>query len=98
VSKDNCQIAGVCWRNGLLDPNESCRSCNISKSKKDWTVAGVGAACQDGNPCVVGDACGSDGKCAAGKDKDCNDGDDCTKDACDAVTGGCTNAPIAGCF
>ncbi|MSP91231.1 MAG: hypothetical protein EXR79_05450 [Myxococcales bacterium] len=58
----------------------------------------VGGPCQDGVACTASDVCGGDGKCAPGKSKACNDGDDCTTDACDTLTGGCLNTPVAGCF
>lgn len=45
------------------------------------------AACDaDGSVCTVGDTCAA-GKCAAGKTRDCDDGNPCTKDTCDKATG-----------
>ncbi|GEM_PF-380356 len=52
--------------------------------------------CDDGNACTSGDTCQA-AKCVAGIEKKCNDGDDCTKDACDANTGKCGASPIVGC-
>ncbi|MSP91509.1 MAG: hypothetical protein EXR79_06870 [Myxococcales bacterium] len=54
------------------------------------------AACDDGDGCSVNDQC-QEGKCAAGPLKTCADLDTCTADACDAKSGGCTFAKIAGC-
>lgn len=53
------------------------------------------AGCSDGSPCTTSDACVG-GKCA-GVTKDCSDGDPCTTDSCDAKTGTCKYAKIAGC-
>ena len=57
------------------------------------------AAAMAGAPCVgdVGDACSvlrcSAGACVEFDRVDCDDQDACTTDACDAVTGGCSNTP-----
>ena len=54
----------------------------------------VEAACTaDGDVCTA-DACVS-GVCKAGGPKDCDDGNGCTVDTCDAKTGDCKNAPMA---
>lgn len=44
--------------------------------------------CTDGDPCSVGDTCAG-GKCASGKQIDCNDNNKCTVEFC-AKPGGCT--------
>ena len=49
------------------------------------------APCSDSSNCTQGDAC-EDGKCAAGKPKECVDGNLCTDDGCNANTG-CVNTP-----
>ena len=42
-------------------------------------------ACDDGDPCTVGDACGG-GKCLAGaRPLDCDDGNECIKNYCKDV-------------
>jgi hypothetical protein len=50
--------------------------------------------CSTGNPCTVGDAC-AQGVCAPGSARTCEDGDPCTFDSCDPVSG-CDNPSIAG--
>jgi hypothetical protein len=50
----------------------------------------VDAACDDGNPCTLDDAC-SLGACAAGAPKTCDDGNACTTDQCDAQSGDCAH-------
>ncbi len=50
------------------------------------------APCSDGNACTVGDVCGG-GTCG-GSPRDCNDGNDCTRDECN-VSVGCFSTPVA---
>ena len=72
------------------DDGNSCTldSCDpVSAACKN--VAQTGTACNDGNLCTIGDVC-KDGACAAGKAKDCDDGDYCTADLCKAESG-CVN-------
>ena len=52
--------------------------------------------CSDANPCTVGDFCQA-GACNSGGPKVCNDGDVCTADSCDKVTGACVFSGIPGC-
>ena len=55
------------------------------------------AVCDDGNACTAGDVCGS-GACKAGKATDCSDGNPCTNDSCNPVSGACqTSANTAAC-
>jgi hypothetical protein len=49
-------------------------------------------ACDDGNACTVGEVC-SGGSCGGGAPKDCSDGNPCTTDACNPVTGACSLVP-----
>lgn len=53
------------------------------------------AQCSDDDECTSQDTCGG-GNCV-GTPKACSDGDPCTADSCDAKTGKCANAAIAGC-
>jgi hypothetical protein len=52
-----------------------------------------GGGCDDGSACTVNDVCVA-GKCAAGPAANCNDGNLCTDDVCDPVTG-CQHFPNA---
>lgn len=52
----------------------------------------VGALCDDGNPCTLGDACQVDASCE-GTLKVCTDGNPCTVDSCDTNTGLCQAEP-----
>ena len=57
----------------------------------------VGVACSDGNPCTLGDVCVMDpvsGAVSCQGVPKCDDGNLCTADYCDPVTGLCQNPPI----
>jgi hypothetical protein len=51
------------------------------------------ASCNDGNACNGGETC-QRGVCTAGTPPNCDDGDPCTIDTCDAATG-CQHAAVA---
>lgn len=53
-----------------------------------------GAACDDANACTTGDVCVS-GSCQGGLPVNCDDGQECTVDSCDASTGACIYSPVA---
>jgi len=50
--------------------------------------------CSDGDACSSGDVCAA-GKCLAGKKVLCDDGNQCTLNACDPAVG-CTTKPVVG--
>ncbi len=79
-----CDDGKPCTKDAC-DPKTGC----VSTPLKD------GDACEDGSKCTGKDACQS-GKCVPGAKVVCNDGDICTLDSCDPVTG-CKASPIAGC-
>lgn len=54
----------------------------------------AGSPCNDGSACTTGDAC-SEGACAGGPAPSCDDGNECTADACDDALG-CTHGWSAG--
>jgi len=62
-------------------------SCNGSGR---CTHTQVNAACSDGDPCNGVETCNVGSGCVAGTAPDCDDGDLCTQDDCDADLG-CTN-------
>ena len=74
---------------GVCDPAETC--------------TGVGASCPtddllDAVPCLDGDVCNGAEACVVGvcqsmASLDCDDGDACTADSCDGITG-CAHDPI----
>ena len=80
-----CDDAEVCTKDSCSAANGSCVNTPLY------------AACDDGNACTVGDACGATktGKhtCLPGKTVPCSDGKACTFDACDANKG-CVFKPL----
>ncbi len=50
-------------------------------------------ACNDGDVCTTGEACDA-GTCGGGAPLDCDDGDKCTADSCNSITG-CAHSPIS---
>ncbi len=55
-----------------------------------------GSSCVDANACTSPDSCDGSGICSSGSPLDCHDGDPCTADSCDEISG-CANAPIPEC-
>lgn len=52
-----------------------------------------GAPCEPANPCLVDGECDGYGHCIGGEEMDCDDGNDCTEEAC--VDGVCEYASLA---
>jgi len=76
-----CNDGNQCTADTCVDPAiGTCGHANLD-----------GSACNDGNACTTGDLCGN-GACLAGAPTNCDDGDPCTLDGCDTVTG-CTHTP-----
>lgn len=83
-------VEGSCCGNGVVDVGEDCDggACCTSTCTFD-----DGAACNDGDRCTVSDVCAA-GQCGGGP-LDCDDGDPCFDDACDA-TAGCAHTDRTG--
>ena len=78
---DCCEVAADCD-----DANPCTADTCDSDDGSCANVAVAGAPCDDGDICTTGDACDADGACA-GAAADCDDGNECTSDACDPVVG-----------
>ncbi len=52
-----------------------------------------GTECDSGVPCVINAHC-VDGECRVTEENGCDDGNDCTADACDTVEGVCEHTPL----
>ena len=72
----NCDDDNPCTKDVCATKNGKCQHKNVPMN---------GKACEDNNACTVADACNK-GVCA-GKVKDCDDGNPCTNDGCDKVSG-----------
>lgn len=60
--------------------------CDSPTGTCDMVPANPGAPCEDGDSCTLGDTCDA-GMCVAGGAANCNDGNPCTDDSCDALLG-----------
>ena len=80
---------------GLCDDGNSCTTelCVALECQVDPVADGT--LCMEANACNGDEVCQS-GVCCAGSALDCDDGDPCTADGCDAVSG-CLNDPIPDC-
>ena len=64
-------------------------ACDAATGACSLVPANDGFACSDGDACTLSDSC-LDGVCAAGLAANCNDGNPCTDDSCEA-NGGCVH-------
>jgi hypothetical protein len=94
---ETCQ-AGSCTAGAPLacDDGNDCTldSCDPVGGCQHPAVAN-GTPCPDGTVCNGAETC-QGGACSAGPPLACGDGDACTTDACNALSG-CSNTPIPGC-
>ncbi len=86
---------------GTVHVNEECDDSNTADGdccSSACTFDAPGAACADGDVCNGDETCDGSGTCDSGVVLDCDDGDLCTQDSCDALAG-CANAaePATGC-
>ncbi len=92
---DTC-AGGVCNHDpdhALCDDGNDCTFEVCIPSWGGCTTFELSGACEDGDPCTLGDQCVS-GLCQPGAPLNCDDGNDCTADACTA--GNCTYTPLDG--
>ena len=78
-----CAATDACHDAGTCDPRTG--SCS-NPAKPD------GTACDDTSACTLGDAC-SQGACVGAEPANCDDGNPCTEDSCDAA-GGCQHQAL----
>jgi hypothetical protein len=71
--------------------------CNIDGTCRSTPVI-AGQVCDDGDACNGIGTCDADGLCVASAPVDTGDGDACTEDICDPLTGTVTHEPIPGCM
>ena len=93
-------LGGVCVTSDPIACTPSVNPCISSECDSEYGCIEVpyyNTACDDQNVCTIGDFCGGDSVCYPGYlTLNCDDGNPCTNDACDAVLG-CVNTPIANC-
>lgn len=83
-----CIIGGTCVGSGGTTA-DSCGVCDPASSPTAWTPKTGGTGCSDGSACTVGDSCQA-GVCIPGDITTCSDGNPCTADLCDKISG-CSN-------
>ena len=86
---DSCEgIPQVC------DDDNPCTDDSCDPASGECAFATNEASCDDGDACTINDEC-AEGTCGAGGTLNCVDGDPCTTDTCNPVTG-CNNTPATG--
>jgi len=88
---DRCTSQGLCAGDlNTCDDGDPCTvdACN---EVEGCTHDASTMACEDGDKCTTNDRC-SDGVCGAGEPTNCDDGNSCTVDTCDATVG-CVHLP-----
>ncbi len=74
-----CLVDGICRLDGEINTENSCQVCNPGASQAAWS-ARQGNPCSDNDPCTLDDICVN--QVCTGTVIVCNDGLDCTSDAC----------------
>ena len=94
-----CGATGACAAGSAPDCDDSnpCTTdvCNPASGCANTPVA-AGTACVDSDACNGRELCSAAGVCQSGTALDCDDGNSCTADSCDAALG-CQNDAIDGC-
>ena len=80
---------------GIPDGRDACQGTASGAAVNASGCACAQIRCDDGNACNGVETCVA-GVCQPGTAPNCNDGNACTTDACNAATG-CTHTAIAGC-
>ena len=88
-------VEGLC-SGGADYPCGDNNACTIDSCKPDSGCIHIdaGGACDDDNPCTIGDHC-EGGQCVSGDEVSCDDGNVCTSDSC-APDSGCHHEPSEG--
>ncbi len=92
TAADQC-TGGQCGGKPIVcDDSNVCTADACAPASGKCTFLAVPGACNDNNPCTTADTCVA-GQCL-GTQKNCDDANVCTKEAC--VGGVCTTSPAAG--
>ncbi len=94
TTQDACK-SGKCLSGTLLkcDDGNPCTADSCDPKQGCVHTAQGGTCDADGDACTAGDKCVL-GKCEAGKNTNCDDGNPCTADSCDKQTGKCGTKPL----
>lgn len=92
LNSGSCFIGGRCFAANATNPASACQACQPAANTFSWTTLSDGAPCDAGDLCVVNATCAA-GVCE-GESLACEDGNDCTENACDPSLG-CVFTPLA---
>jgi hypothetical protein len=92
---ETCQ-SGTCTAGAPLVCNDG-NPCTVDSC--DAVLGCTTASAENGTSCSDGDACNGQetcqsGVCSPGAPVDCNDGNPCTSDSCEPLSGNCANVPV----
>ncbi len=87
---DTCQSGACVGKAKTCDDSKPCSidTCDKTSGCLHDFATTEGTACDDGNACTLGDTC-NNGACSSGALITCGDGNQCTDDLCDKVSGIC---------
>ncbi len=90
---DACDAAGACQPGTAIafDDGNACTADSCDPSTGVAHLPEEGMACDDGNACTDADACDASGACAGSPGPGVDDGNLCTEDLCDPLTGEVTH-------
>ena len=86
ILANRCFIQGACYSSGDGRPGFPCQYCQPATSKTAWSPRPEETPCSDGDACTAGDRC-IGGSCVPVGPTDCDDGNICTTDSCNSLTG-----------
>ncbi len=86
TSGDACKDGTCAGPTSTCDDGKPCTTDSCDKTSGNCSWVAASGACDDGNPCTAGEAC-SNGSCAGGTAKNCDDKDPCSIDSCDPKSG-----------
>ncbi len=98
TTNETC-VTGVCVSSPVkCDDGNPCTSelCNPVTGACVVTATKAALPCTDGDACTITDTCAG-GLCIGADPVNCDDGDGCTADTCDAASGKCAHKAIPGC-
>lgn len=98
TSGDKCDASGTCKPGAAVvqDDKNPCTKDSCDPKKGVTNVAIADGPCDDGDKCTEADKCDSAGSCKPGSTVKKDDGNPCTKDACDPKVGVTNEAIVDG--
>jgi hypothetical protein len=85
TDNDRCEDGACLGAQKVCPPSQACRLV-ACEPERGCVAVNLEGACSDGSLCTLDDVC-VDGDCVGGAPRDCDDGNPCTTDTCDASLG-----------